>query len=156
MGSTGHGLWSSCDWWILIRFVCFCISRFVSCNHNFDWWQWKTLLNFGVRVFVKSAVKWNGYEACYTSLWYVLYFFFACIFVFGAQLLIIAFLSFWSCKQIKTSQQFLSVTIILRTKNHNITCGHCCFLAFHKPVSSHRVGYKSGKSTQRIISLFKT
>ena len=50
-----------CDWWILIRFVCFCVSRFVACDRNYDWRQrktqlWRRLLNFRVRVFVKSAV----------------------------------------------------------------------------------------------------
>ena len=50
-----------CDWRISIRFVCFCVSRFVTCDRNYDWWQPKTqlstrLLNFGVRMFVKSAV----------------------------------------------------------------------------------------------------
>ena len=51
-----------CDWWISIRFVCFCVSRFVACDRNFDWRQrktqlWKRLLNFRVRMFVKSAVN---------------------------------------------------------------------------------------------------
>ena len=25
-----------CDWWISIRFVCFCVSRFVACDRNYD------------------------------------------------------------------------------------------------------------------------
>ena len=25
-----------CDWWIWIRFVCFCVSRFVACDRNYD------------------------------------------------------------------------------------------------------------------------
>ena len=25
-----------CDWWILIRFVCFSVSRFVACDRNYD------------------------------------------------------------------------------------------------------------------------
>ena len=25
-----------CDWWIPIRFVCFCVSRFVAFDHNYD------------------------------------------------------------------------------------------------------------------------
>ena len=33
-----------CDWWILIRFVCFCASRFVACDRNCDWRQRKTQL----------------------------------------------------------------------------------------------------------------
>ena len=50
-----------CDWWISIRFVCFCISRFVACDLNYDWRQrktqlWSRLLNFRVRMFVKNAV----------------------------------------------------------------------------------------------------
>ena len=49
-----------CDWWISIRFVCFCVSRFVACDCNYDWRQRKMqlrrrLLNFC--MFVKSAVK---------------------------------------------------------------------------------------------------
>ena len=51
-----------CDWWISIRFVCFCASRFVACDRYYDWRQWKTqlwrrILNFRVRMFVKSAVS---------------------------------------------------------------------------------------------------
>ena len=51
-----------CDWWISIRFVCFCVSRFVACDRNYDWRQrktqlWRRLLNFRVRMFVKSAVR---------------------------------------------------------------------------------------------------
>ena len=34
-GSKGHGF-CFCDWWILIRFVCFCVSRFVACDRNYD------------------------------------------------------------------------------------------------------------------------
>ena len=46
-----------CDWWISIRFVCFCVSRFVAC----DWRQrktqlWRRPLNFRDRMFGKSAV----------------------------------------------------------------------------------------------------
>ena len=42
-----------CDW---------CVSRFVACDRNCDWWQrktqlWRQLLNFGIRMFVKSAVS---------------------------------------------------------------------------------------------------
>ena len=51
-----------CDWWISIRFVCFCVSRFVACDRNYDWRQrktqlWRRLMNFRVRMFVKSAVS---------------------------------------------------------------------------------------------------
>ena len=51
-----------CDWWISIRFVCFCVSRFIACDRNYDWRQrktqlWRRLLNFRVRVFLKRAVK---------------------------------------------------------------------------------------------------
>ena len=51
-----------CDLWISIRFVCFCVSRFVACDRNYDWQQrktqlWRRLLNFRVRTFLKSAVK---------------------------------------------------------------------------------------------------
>ena len=42
-----------CDWWISIRFVCFCVSRFVACDSNYDWRQrktqlWRRHLNFRV------------------------------------------------------------------------------------------------------------
>ena len=51
-----------CDWWISIRFVCFCVSRFIACDRNYDWRQqktqlWRQLLNFKVRMFVKSVVR---------------------------------------------------------------------------------------------------
>ena len=51
-----------CDLWISIRFVCFCVSRFVACDHNYDWRQrktqlWRRLLKYRVRMFVKSAVN---------------------------------------------------------------------------------------------------
>ena len=51
-----------CDWWIPIRLVCFCISRFVACDRNHGWRQrktqsWKRLLNVRVRVFMKSAER---------------------------------------------------------------------------------------------------
>ena len=57
-----------CDWWISIRFVCFCVSRFVTCDRNYDWRQRKTqlrrrLLNFRVRMFVKSAVIENVFSS---------------------------------------------------------------------------------------------
>ena len=50
-----------CDWWISIRFVCFCVSRFVVCDRNYDCRQrktqlWRRLLNFRDRMFVQSAV----------------------------------------------------------------------------------------------------
>ena len=54
-----------CDCWISIRFVCFCVSRFVACDRNYDRRQrktqlWRRLLSFRVRVFVKSAAtKWT-------------------------------------------------------------------------------------------------
>ena len=53
-----------CDWWISIRFVCFCVSMFVACDRNYDWRQrktqlWRWLLNFRVRMFVKSVVTCN-------------------------------------------------------------------------------------------------
>ena len=25
-----------CDWWISIRFVCLCVSRFVACDRNYE------------------------------------------------------------------------------------------------------------------------
>ena len=65
-GSKGQGLWFVIGGF-LIRFVCFCVSRFVACDRNYDWRQRKTqlrrrLLNFSVRMFVKSAVNINNLE----------------------------------------------------------------------------------------------
>ena len=53
-----------CDWWIWIRFVCFFVSKFVACDCNYDWWQWKMqlwrqLLNFWVRVFESTVMLCN-------------------------------------------------------------------------------------------------
>ena len=52
-----------CDWRISIRFVCFCVSRFIACDGNSvimieaaKMQFWRRLLNLKVRVFVKSAV----------------------------------------------------------------------------------------------------
>ena len=36
MGSKGPGLLVICDWWILIPFVCFSVSRFIACDVNYD------------------------------------------------------------------------------------------------------------------------
>ena len=54
-----------CDCWILICFVYFCVSGFITCDcnkKNYEWQQWKTQLwrrlwNFRVHVFLKSTVK---------------------------------------------------------------------------------------------------
>ena len=54
-----------CDFWLVdfdTGFVCFCVSRFVACDRNYEWRQpktqlWRRLLNFRVRVFLKSAIK---------------------------------------------------------------------------------------------------
>ena len=51
-----------CDWKISIRFVCFCVSRFVTYDRNYDWRQpktqlWRRRLNFRVRMFLKSTVR---------------------------------------------------------------------------------------------------
>ena len=45
-----------------IRFACFFVSRFATCNRNYDWRERKSklrrrLLNFRVRVFLKSVVN---------------------------------------------------------------------------------------------------
>ena len=51
-----------CDLWLVdFDFVCFCVSRFVACDHNYGWRQrktqlWRRLMNFRVRIFVKSVV----------------------------------------------------------------------------------------------------
>ena len=66
LGNNFNGLKRSwfviCDWWVSIRFVCFCVSRFVACDRNYDWWQrktqlWRWLLHNRVCTFVKSTVK---------------------------------------------------------------------------------------------------
>ena len=54
-------MYGICHWWISICFGCFCVSRFVACDRNYDWRQrktqlWGRLLNFRVRMIVKSAV----------------------------------------------------------------------------------------------------
>ena len=59
-----------CDWWFSIRFACFCVARFVACERNYDWRQrktqlWRRRLNFGVRMFVKSAVS---FTVCFRLL----------------------------------------------------------------------------------------
>ena len=51
-----------CDWGISSRFVCCCVSRFVTCGRNYVWRQritqlWRWVLKFRVRVFLKRAVK---------------------------------------------------------------------------------------------------
>ena len=50
-----------CELWILNRFVCFSVLRCVACHRNYDWRHqkmhlWRRLLNFRVRVFLKSTV----------------------------------------------------------------------------------------------------
>ena len=56
-----------CDRWISVCFVCFCVSRFVVCDRNYDWRRqrktqlWKRFLNFRVCMFVKSAVTGAGF-----------------------------------------------------------------------------------------------
>ena len=63
-------------------------------------------------------------------------------FIYGLNILGcgMAFLSFSSCKQIKTSQQFFQSQLFCKQKNniHVTCCGHCCFLAFHN--RSHQTG----------------
>ena len=58
--SKGHGFWLVIGGFRSV--LCVCVSRFVTCGRNHDWRQPKTqlrvrLLNFRVRMFVKSAVK---------------------------------------------------------------------------------------------------
>ena len=58
-GSKGHGLW--CVIGGFRSLLCVSVSRFVACDHNYDWrqqktWLWRQLLNFRVRMSVKSAV----------------------------------------------------------------------------------------------------
>ena len=52
VGSKGHGL-LFCDLWVSIRFVCFCVTRFVACDRIVNC----GFLNFRVRVFLKRAVR---------------------------------------------------------------------------------------------------
>ena len=76
-----------CYWWISIHFVCLCVSRFVACDRNYDWRQrktqlWRRLLNFRVRMFVKSAVMtdwitaihWSELGPRYFSVYYIIIF----------------------------------------------------------------------------------
>ena len=60
---TSMGSKLICDWWILIRFVCFCVSRFIARDRNYDWPQqkmklWRRLLKCRIHVFLKSPVSW--------------------------------------------------------------------------------------------------
>ena len=53
-----------CDRWISFGFLCFCVSKFVACDRYHGWRQrktqsWRRLLNFTVRVFIKSAERLN-------------------------------------------------------------------------------------------------
>ena len=59
--SKGHGLWFLIGGF-QYRICVFCVSRFVACDRNYEWRQpktqlWRRLLNFRVRVFLKSAIK---------------------------------------------------------------------------------------------------
>ena len=65
MGSKGYVLWFVIGrFW---SFLCFCVSMFVACDGNYDWKQlqmqllllilWRWLLNFRVRVFMKSTIS---------------------------------------------------------------------------------------------------
>ena len=61
-------------WWISIHFVCFCVSRFVTCERNYDWRQrktqlWRRLMYLRVRMFLKSAVK--DHKFCCSYDWLV-------------------------------------------------------------------------------------
>ena len=84
-------------WFKRSWFVIFCDSRFIACDRNnyYNWRQlktqlWRQLFVSRVCVFVKSTVKWNGYEAYYTSLLHV----FICFFgLDSVQRLMIASLS---------------------------------------------------------------
>ena len=56
-GSKSQGLWFVIGGFRSVL----CVSRFVACDRNYDWRQrktqlWRRLLNFRVRMFVKSAV----------------------------------------------------------------------------------------------------
>ena len=51
-----------CDWLFSIRFVCFCGSRLIACDCNYDWWQqkthlWRRLLNLRVGVLCGKCSK---------------------------------------------------------------------------------------------------
>ena len=82
----------------------------------------------------RSKVEWLSLMKPAIPLRDMFCIFFTYIFVFGAQRLIIAFLSFSSCKQIKTSQQFFQSQLFCKQKNniHVTCCGHCCFLGVTK------------------------
>ena len=56
-GSKGHGFWFVIGGFRSVL----CVSKFVACDRNYDWGQrkiqlWRWLLNFRVRMCVKSAV----------------------------------------------------------------------------------------------------
>ena len=61
----GHRTWRVqkvmvCDWLFLIRFVCFCGSRLIACDCNYDWRQQKkkkTVVKVALVSFMKSAVN---------------------------------------------------------------------------------------------------
>ena len=60
-GSKGQVLWFVIGGFRSV--LCFCVSRFVACDRNYDWRErktqlWTRLLNFRVRMFVKSTVMW--------------------------------------------------------------------------------------------------
>ena len=48
-----------CDWLFSIRFVCFCGSRLIACDCNYDWRQQKkkTVVKVALVSFMKSAVN---------------------------------------------------------------------------------------------------
>ena len=70
-GSKGHGFWFVIGGFRSV--LCFCVSRFVACDRNYEWRQRKTqlcrrLLNFKVRMFVKSAVNIYSYKKIETEI----------------------------------------------------------------------------------------
>ena len=100
-----------CDRWILIRFVHFCVSRFVACDCNYDWWHRIThivkaaFLTLEFPVFVKSTVKWNGYEACYTlSVTCFCYMCYMCLFFWT-----------WQCTMFTCNFKMIGMLLIINS-----------------------------------------
>ena len=57
-----------CDWWISIRFVCFCVSRFVVCDRNYDWRQRKRNCEGGFWT-LEFACLWKAQQTYWKTVW---------------------------------------------------------------------------------------
>ena len=60
------------DWWISIRFVCFCVPGFISCARNCDWRQrktqfacfWKAQLSLARNYFIMTKSQFLVQQIC--------------------------------------------------------------------------------------------